>query len=102
MSTQWHELLPHKNNARFEKIPSRSAWFEIRRINHHTYAHLGNAQYICPAHNEFCISPAFVGKVQQAIAAVNNHTSQAIPNEEFLAFPFDGFSFYLPKDHKAV
>lgn len=36
MSTQWHQLLPHEGNRRFEKIQSRSAWFEIRRINRHT------------------------------------------------------------------
>lgn len=60
-------------------------------------SNMKGVEFICPAHNEFCVSPEFVNKVELAIQAVNDNVIQGKSKENFLAFDFDGFSFYLPK-----
>jgi glyoxylase-like metal-dependent hydrolase (beta-lactamase superfamily II) len=74
-----------------------SEWSAFCQSVKHLSSHIKNLEFICPAHNEFCVSPEFITKVQQAIQAVNNNVVKGKMKENFLAFEFDGFSFYLPK-----
>jgi glyoxylase-like metal-dependent hydrolase (beta-lactamase superfamily II) len=76
---------------------SESNWKEFSRSIDYLSTKLDDIQYICPAHNEFCVTPDFVDKVKQAIKEINNNISQGILKDEFLAFSFDGFSIHRPK-----
>jgi len=55
-----------------------------------------DVEFICPAHNEFCVSPGFVRKVEHAMHAVSDSVIKGKLKENFIAFEFDGFSFCLP------
>jgi glyoxylase-like metal-dependent hydrolase (beta-lactamase superfamily II) len=76
-----------------------SSWHSFIQSIHFLQSWSHPLQHLSPAHNEYFVDPGFIDKVKQGIAAVENHTNQGVLKAAFLAFPFEGFSFYLPRDH---